>query len=272
MLIYHNPDCGTSRNTLSLLRQAGVEPRVVEYLKTPPSRTELIDLAARMGLSVRDVLRERGAPFHELGLFDPMLSDGRLLDAVESHPILINRPIVVSPKGVRLCRPSELALELLPELPQSDLRKEDGTPFLVDTRIEGGQELLEALRPEGLATDDLYGAGATFLRFNRLGGESVGYGGFESSGEDVLLRSVVVLPPHRGAGMGRNLALLLIRRAFDRGGRRAFALTSTAVPFFDRLGFAPITRAEAPAGILAMRQMAELRPGSATLLTRRITL
>ncbi|MEP9354668.1 arsenate reductase (glutaredoxin) [Xanthobacter sp. KR7-65] len=125
VVIYHNPACGTSRNTLAMIRNAGIEPKVVEYLKTPPARAELKDLIARAGLSVRGALREKGTPFSELGLADPTLSDDALLDAMMDHPILINRPFVVSPKGVRLCRPSELVLDLLP--PQRGaFTKEDG--------------------------------------------------------------------------------------------------------------------------------------------------
>ncbi|MBS7705663.1 arsenate reductase (glutaredoxin) [Chelatococcus asaccharovorans] len=125
VIIYHNPDCGTSRNTLAMIRNAGIEPHVIEYLKTPPSRAMLTQLVARMGLSVRDVIREKGTPYAELGLGDPALTDDQLLDAMLAHPILINRPIVVSPKGVRLCRPSEDVLALLP--PQrGEFVKEDG--------------------------------------------------------------------------------------------------------------------------------------------------
>jgi arsenate reductase len=112
--IYHNPACGTSRNTLALIREAGIEPHVVEYLKTPPDRATLEELVARMGVPVREVLRERGTPFAELGLADPSLSDADLLEAIEAHPILLNRPIVVSPKGAKLCRPAETVRELLP--------------------------------------------------------------------------------------------------------------------------------------------------------------
>ncbi|MDQ0390447.1 arsenate reductase (glutaredoxin) [Labrys monachus] len=125
VIIYHNPDCGTSRNTLALIRNAGVEPHVIEYLKTPPARALLRQLIERMGIPVRALLREKGTPFAELGLSDPALSDDALLDAMMAHPILINRPIVVSPKGVRLCRPSEQVLDLLP--PQRGaFVKEDG--------------------------------------------------------------------------------------------------------------------------------------------------
>ncbi|WP_234051426.1 MULTISPECIES: arsenate reductase (glutaredoxin) [unclassified Xanthobacter] len=125
VVIYHNPACGTSRNTLAMIRNSGIEPHVVEYLKTPPARELLRQLIARAGLRVRDVLREKGTPYAELGLGDPALSDEALLDAMMAHPILINRPLVVSPKGVRLCRPSELVLELLPPQ-QGAFTKEDG--------------------------------------------------------------------------------------------------------------------------------------------------
>lgn len=125
IIIYHNPDCGTSRNTLAMIRNAGVEPHVIEYLKTPPSREMLLQLIRRMGRSVRALLREKGAPFAELGLGDPALTDEQLVDAMMAHPVLINRPVVVSPKGVRLCRPSEEVLDLLPQQ-QAEFVKEDG--------------------------------------------------------------------------------------------------------------------------------------------------
>ncbi|MFG1403319.1 arsenate reductase (glutaredoxin) [Xanthobacter sediminis] len=138
VIIYHNPDCGTSRNTLAMIRNAGIEPHVIEYLKTPPSRALLQQLIARAGVRVRDVLREKGTPYAELGLDDPALSDDVLLDAMMAHPLLINRPIVVSPKGVRLCRPSELVLDLLPPQ-QGAFTKEDGERVVDETghRIAG---------------------------------------------------------------------------------------------------------------------------------------
>jgi arsenate reductase (glutaredoxin) len=125
VIIYHNPDCGTSRNTLAMIRNAGIEPHVIEYLKTPPTRLLLRQLIGRMGVSVREVIRKKGTPYHELGLDDPDLTDDQLLDAMMAHPILINRPIVVTPKGVRLCRPSEAVLDLLPPQ-QGEFIKEDG--------------------------------------------------------------------------------------------------------------------------------------------------
>lgn len=124
--IYHNPDCGTSRNTLALIRNAGIVPVVIEYLKTPPDRQTLRDLIASAGLSVREAIREKGTPYFEIGLDAPDLSDEQLLDAMLEHPILINRPFVVTPLGVKLCRPSELVLEIL-EAPQlGAFIKEDG--------------------------------------------------------------------------------------------------------------------------------------------------
>jgi arsenate reductase len=124
--IYHNPDCGTSRNTLAMIRQSGADPIVIEYLKTPPSRERLRELIAAMGISVRALLREKGTPYKELGLDDPKWTDDELLDFMKAHPILINRPIVVTPKGVRLCRPSEAVLDLLPNPHIGRFVKEDG--------------------------------------------------------------------------------------------------------------------------------------------------
>lgn len=123
--IFHNPACGTSRNTLALIRHAGVEPTVIEYLQTPPTRERLAGLIAAAGLRVRDVLRQKGTPYAELGLDDPSLSDDQLLDAMMAEPILINRPFVETPLGTRLCRPSEVVLEILPPLP-GPFTKEDG--------------------------------------------------------------------------------------------------------------------------------------------------
>lgn len=128
--IYHNPACGTSRNVLALIRNSGEEPRVVEYLKTPPSREELADLIRRMGIGVRDLLRQKGTPYDELGLGDPSLTDDQLLDAMMAHPILINRPIVVTPLGVKLCRPSEAVLDILPNPQRGAFAKEDGEPVV----------------------------------------------------------------------------------------------------------------------------------------------
>lgn len=124
--ILHNPACGTSRNTLALIRNSGEDPEIIEYLKRPPTRTVLSDLIRRMGVPVRAVLREKGTPYAELGLGDLSLTDEQLLDAMMAHPILINRPIVVTPLGVRLCRPSETVLDILPNPQRGAFTKEDG--------------------------------------------------------------------------------------------------------------------------------------------------
>jgi len=131
--IYHNPNCGTSRNVLALIRNSGEEPKVIEYLKTPPSRETLVKLLADARLSVRDVLREKGTPYAELGLADPKWTDDQLLDAIGQHPILMNRPIVVTPLGTKLCRPSEAVLDILPNPQRGAFNKEDGEP-VVDAR------------------------------------------------------------------------------------------------------------------------------------------
>lgn len=137
--IYHNPACGTSRNVLGLIRNSGEEPRVIEYLKTPPSRDELVALIARMGITPRDLLRRKGTPYDELGLDDPSLSDDALVDAMIAHPILINRPIVVTPLGVRLCRPSEVVLDILPNPQRGAFAKEDGEQVVdaAGRRVQG---------------------------------------------------------------------------------------------------------------------------------------
>jgi arsenate reductase len=131
VIIYHNPACETSRNTLAMIRNSGVEPHIIEYLKYPPTRLLLTQLLARAGLTVRQVLREKGTPYHDLGLGDLSLSDDALLDAIETHPILMNRPLVVTPKGVLLCRPSETVLNLLPAQ-QGQFLKEDGERVVDD--------------------------------------------------------------------------------------------------------------------------------------------
>ena len=132
--IYHNPACGTSRNTLAMIRFSGETPKVIEYLLHPPTRDTLKALLAQMGLGVRDILREKGTPYAELGLGQAHWSDEQLFDAIEQHPILINRPIVISPLGVRLCRPSERVLELLPQPLPGPFTKEDGE-IVIDGRM-----------------------------------------------------------------------------------------------------------------------------------------
>ncbi|MEP9357360.1 arsenate reductase (glutaredoxin) [Sphingomonas sp. KR3-1] len=130
IVIYHNPACATSRNALALIRNSGVEPHVIEYLKTPPARALLARMIERAGIAPRDLLREKGTPYAELGLADASLSDDALLDAMIAHPILINRPLVVTPLGVRLCRPSETVLDILPDLQRGAFAKEDGEQII----------------------------------------------------------------------------------------------------------------------------------------------
>jgi len=140
IVIYHNPACGTSRNALAMIRNAGIEPHVVEYLKSPPSRSLLESLIARAGITPRALLREKGTPFAELGLDNPDLTDAQLIDAMMEHPILINRPLVVSPLGVKLCRPSDAVLDLIPAAQRGAFAKEDGEQVVDATgnRISAG--------------------------------------------------------------------------------------------------------------------------------------
>ncbi|WP_442679803.1 arsenate reductase (glutaredoxin) [Sphingomonas sp. ASY06-1R] len=130
VIIYHNPACGTSRNVLALIRNSGVEPEVIDYLNTPPSRARLVELIDRAAMRPRDLLREKGTPYADLGLGDPGLSDDALIDAMMAHPILINRPLVETPLGVKLCRPSETVLDILPDPQRGALAKEDGEPVV----------------------------------------------------------------------------------------------------------------------------------------------
>ena len=138
--IYHNPDCGTSRNVLALIRNTGEEPVVIEYLKNPPDRATLQRLIAQMGMPVRDLLRRKGTPYDELGLDDPKWTDEQLIGFMLAHPILINRPVVVTPLGTRLCRPSELVLDILPRPQQGAFSKEDGEP-VIDAK---GQRVIQS--------------------------------------------------------------------------------------------------------------------------------
>lgn len=270
--IYHNPGCGTSTNALALIRHAGLEPTVIEYLKTPPDRATLLDLIARSGMTAHDIIRQKGTPYAELGL-SSATPDTALIDAMLAHPILINRPLVVTPLGVKLCRPSDIVLDLLPDGPLADFIKDDGEPALRDAAVAGDDtDLIAALTAAALPTDDLAEAGRSFFVFRSLSGRLLGFGGFELYGAEVFLRSVVVLPEARGAGVGKAIVARLARRAFDRGGRRLWLLTTTAAPFFEKIGFKRVDRTDAPAAILATRQAQGLCPASAVVLTRPIRL
>jgi arsenate reductase len=153
--IYHNPACGTSRNTLALIRNSGAEPRIIEYLKAPPTKAELVVLLRLMGMRPRELLREKGTPYHELGLDDAKWSDDEILDAMVAHPILINRPIVVTPLGVKLCRPSEVVLDILIERQRGAFIKEDGEKVIdefgnrIATEENGGKDAGPTKTPGG---------------------------------------------------------------------------------------------------------------------------
>ena len=273
VVVYHNPACGTSRNTLALIRHAGIEPHVVEYLKTPPTRAMLASLIDRIGVPLHTLLREKGTPFADLGLGDPAKSDAELLDAVEAHPILLNRPIVVTPHGAKLCRPSDVVLDLLPETPLPDFVKDDGEPALRDRPVSGDDSALKAALAEaGLPTDDLAEPERLFFAYETLSGRPVGFAGLEIYGADAFLRSLVVLPEARGRGHGGAVLARQCRRAFDLGTRRAFALTTTVADWLEKKGFTRLDRADTPAAILATRQARALCPASAVLLTRKIRL
>ena len=226
-----------------------------------------------MGMTVRDVLRVKGTPYEQLGLGDPKFSDDQLLDAMMAHPILINRPIVVSERGVALCRPSDMVLDLLPELPMTDFVKDDGEICLRDDEAaerDGG--LVAALKAEGLPTGDLTEPGRRFYAYRTLAGEVVGYAGRELYGADAFLRSLVVLPAWRGKGVGKAIVARIARRAFDEGARTAWLMTTSAAGYFEAMGFKKVERAEVAEAILDTRQAKGLCPASAVVLKRAIRL
>lgn len=273
IVIYHNPGCGTSRNALALIRHAGIEPHVIDYQKCPPSRELLASLIARMGMAVRDVLRVKGTPYAELGLDDPALSDDQLLDAMMAHPILINRPIVVSERGVALCRPSDLVLDLLPEGPLADYVKDDGEPCLRDEEISAADPaFVAALTAADLPTGDIAEPGRRFYAYRTLSGALVGYAGRELYATEALLRSLVVLPEARGKGVGKAIVARLARRSFAEGASSLTLLTTSAADYFAGIGFKRIERAEASEAILTTRQAKDLCPSSAVILSKSIRL
>jgi arsenate reductase len=268
--IYHNPACGTSRNTLAMIRNAGIEPIVVEYLKTPPSRDELLSLVTRMGVPLRAALRRKGTPFDDLKLGDPALPDSALLDAIERNPILINRPIVVTARGVKLCRPSEVVLDLLDAPQASAFVKEDGEPVVRASPFEAHDmtELTALLTASALPTADLTLRGRQFYRFTDTLGEMVAVGGSEGRGPDRLVRSLAVLPPARGKGFGKAVAATLEHLAGNDGAKRLHLLTTTAAPFFERLGYVAADRSTAPPEISRSAEFVGLCPASAHYLIK----
>ncbi len=270
--IYHNPNCGTSRNTLAMIRNAGIEPVVIEYLKTPPGPHELMELVRRMGVPLRSVLRRKGTPFDELGLGDPAVDDAALLVAIEHHPILINRPIVVTRRGVALCRPSEVVLDLLDAPQRTDFVKEDGDPVVIADRLSAGElaELEVALIGAGLPAGDIRSHTGSFYRFAKPLGQTVGYGGLEGGGDDALLRSLIVLPAFRGQGFGKAIALALERIAATASVTTLHVLTMSAEGLFTKLGYRVEARASTPAEIAATAEFRDLCPASAIYLTKSV--
>lgn len=265
--IYHNPDCGTSRNTLAIIKDAGFEPTIIEYLQTPPSREKLAELCSTMNMRPRDLIREKGTPFKEMGLDDPAIGDDQLIAAMVETPILINRPIVVTDLGTRLCRPSDIVLEVLPSQ-AIEAVKEEGVPLLRAIPIKADDALVAALTAEKLPVEDVADPGRTWFRFETTQGTIVGFGGYEATGDDALLRSVVILPDFRGRGIGKNAMLLLMRKAFDAGASQGYAATTTAEGWLESLGFKPVERSTIPKPILDTRQLSALCPKTATLWTR----
>ena len=268
--IFHNPACGTSRNALAMIRNAGIEPDVIEYLKTPPSRDALMDLVTRMGVPLRDVLRRKGTPFDALGLGNPALAEADLLDAVERHPILINRPIVDTARGVKLCRPSEVVLDLLDAPQRSDFVKEDGDPVVTASPLGATdmEKLAALLSAVGLPIADLALPGRQFYRFSTTLGEMVAVGGLEGRGEDRLVRSIAVVPTARGKRFGKAVAMTLERLAGEDGAKRLHLLTTTAAPFFERLGYVAADRSAAPFEISASAEFVGLCPATAHYMTK----
>ena len=268
--IYHNPACGTSRNVLAMIRNTGEEPHVIEYLKTPPTRDELKRLVARMGVPLRSVLRRKGTPFEAFGLDNPSLTNEQLLDAIDENPILINRPIVVTSRGVKLCRPSEEVLDLLERPQLSAYVKEDGDPVVVGTPVESPdmEALKQALSAVELPTEDVDGPDRQFYRFTDTVGGYVGYGGLEGQGEDRLLRSIVVQPALLGKGYGKAIVSTIERVAARVGVKRLHLLTKGAGSFFEKLGYVAADRSDAPTSIAESAQFAQLCPSSAKYLAK----
>ncbi len=265
--VFHNPKCGTSRNTLALIRHFGIDARVIEYLNAPPARAELEALLREAKLTPHDVVRRKEAPYKDLGL--DKADSAALLDAMMAHPILINRPIVATDHGVVLARPSDVVLDVLPRMPATDAFKEEGAHFLRDEPVTGRDPaLIAALKAADLPVDDLDEPNRNFFSYRSLAGTLLGFGGYELYGDVAFLRSIVVLPEGRSKRTGRNLVPLLTYRAARQGARAAWLLTTTAPDFFEKIGFKRRTREEAPAAVLATRQAQSLCPASAVVMSR----
>jgi arsenate reductase len=235
--IYHNPSCSMSRNALRLIRSTGIEPHIIEYLNTPPTRLSLERLLARGNISAREILRSKETAFSELRLDNSALSDAELLQAIGAHPILMQRPIVVSPLGVNFCRPPELVLELLEHRPGGDVKREDGSDFLVDERVPYTPDVAAALVVAGLR-DDALDETCVIYRIRTLAGAASGFAGFRLEGLRAQF-SAVALPSTAHTNTRKNVMHLLLRRAYDLGAREMHADAGPADAFFADMGFRP---------------------------------
>ncbi|MCB1479784.1 MAG: arsenate reductase (glutaredoxin) [Rhodobiaceae bacterium] len=272
-VIWHNPECGTSRNVLRILEACGLDPQVVRYRETPPDKETLARTIFDAGMSVRDALRRRGTPYDEMGLDDPGLSDDDLLDAMLREPVLINRPFVRTGKGVALCRPAEMVFDLIDAPVPADLMRTNGDALTLDKRIGAdAPELKTALETAGLPVSDLESCGGVFFSYATPDGKLAGFGGFQTLGKDALIRSVVVVPERRGQGLSKAIVPLLLRRAFDAGARTAWLLTETAPAAFEKLKFVRVERNEAPEALRATEEFSALCPASAALMRKTISL
>ncbi len=273
LIVYHDAQCAGSHEVLALIRHAGLEPHVIEPARSPPAQGLLEELARRARVPLAALLWASEAPLADAGTpASAMPPAARATDDDAGGHTLqegatLCTPLVVSPLGVRLCRPAERVLELLPAPPTSDLDRTDGAPFLRDEQVAAAEpRLAKALREAGLPTDDLRGSPGRFFAFRTLGGTLAGYGGYEAFGAEALLRSLVVRPQLRGRGAGRAMVRLLMSRAREDGAARAWLLTEGAAGFFERLGFVAAARAQAPAAIRQTPQAATLCPAAARLL------
>lgn len=265
--IYHNNDCGTSRNALAVAVHCGIIPRIVEYLKSPPSRDELRDILAKGRMSPQRIIRKKEPLYAELGLGNA--SDDTLFDAIAAHPILLNRPLVVTESDAALCRPSDVTLDFLPEGPRTDFFKENGVPFLRDRMIDASDPgFLATHRAESFAGDDSHAHNKTLYVYRTLGGDVLGYGGFEIYGTDAYLRSIAVKSYARNRRIGTALVGLLQYRVRRAGGKQVWLLSSTATHFFETLGFERCEFSDAPQAIAERRLNHSTYPLGTVLLKR----
>lgn len=270
--IYHNPDCGTSRNVLAALERLGLQAQVIEYLKTPPDAQTLASLIKAAGISVRDAIRVKGTPYKELGLDGGHWSDAKLIEQMVQHPILINRPIVSTEQGVQLCRPSDVILDLVDVPDQLSLQKEEGVPFLRDARVLATDPALgQALVACNLASDR-HESATQFFQYSSTDGVGLAHAGMDVAGEHAVIHSVVVDYERRRQGLGRNVLALLLRRAFEQGARHAWVVTGTAGGFFESSGFRESAPETAPQDIQASPSMHQRSAAGATLYSRKISL